>query len=396
MRFRTAIVVSALLAGASASGCDLHPNDNTLPGQVAVGGDGYTVTVYFDEIENLVANSTVQLDNATIGTVADVEVDNWQAKVTLRLKKSVPLPETARFSVAQKTLLGAQYVQVDRPSDPAAAGTTLADGDTVPVEQTGVYPVTEQVLASASLLLNNGGLSQISTITSELTDTFRGRVPDARGTVTRLNELLAVLDRNKTQVVSVLESLDRLSGRLADDREVLGTAIDRITPGLRTLSRERAELVRAVRSAGRLSSSATHLIDASQQDLLANLGALRPVLTQLSRASGQLPEALKWLVTLPFPVMTTPNAIKGDYANLFATIDLSLPTLAKNFFAGGIFPSMQAGDPTTDPLTPVTTGPAGSPDKPTDGQPTDGVDGAPTEPTPGPDCGLLGSLLGGC
>jgi len=396
MTFRTAMVAAAVVAGLGVSGCDLHPNDNTLPGQVAVGGDGYTVTVYFDEIENLVANSTVQLDNATIGTVADVEIDDWQAKVTLRLKKSVPLPETARFSVAQKTLLGAQYVQVDPPRNSAVeARGTLADGDTVPVEQTGVYPVTEQVLASASLLLNNGGLAQISTITSELADTFRGRVPDARGTVTKLNELLAVLDRNQVQVNSVLDSLGRLSGRLVDDREVLGDAIDRITPGLRTLSEQRGALVRAVRSAGRLSSSATSLIDASQEDLLANLGALRPVLTQLGRASGQLPEALKWMITLPFPVMTTPNASKGDYTNLFTTIDLSLPTLARNFFAGGVFPSMQAGDPTTDPLTPAAPGPAG----PADGRPDPSNeidDAAPTEPTSGKPCGLLGSLLGGC
>jgi phospholipid/cholesterol/gamma-HCH transport system substrate-binding protein len=391
------MVAAALVAGLGVSGCDLHPNDNTLPGQVAVGGDGYTVTVYFDQIENLVANSTVQLDNVTIGTVAAIEVEDWQAKVTLRLKKSVPLPETARFSVAQKTLLGAQYVQVDRPRGSAVeAGRTLSDGDTVPVEQTGVYPVTEQVLASASLLLNNGGLSQISTITSELTDTFRGRVPDARGTVAKLNQLLAVLDRNKAQVVSILESLDRLSGQLVDDREVLGNAIDQITPGLRTLSQQRAALVRAVRSAGRLSSSATSLIGASQEDLLANLGALRPVLTQLARASGRLPEALKWMITLPFPVMTTPNAIKGDFSNLFATIDLSLPTLTRNWFAGGVLPSMQAGDPTTDPLTPIAPGPT-SPTAGPDDEPSNGNDDvAPTVPTPGTDCGLLGSLLGGC
>lgn len=396
MTVRTAVVAAAVVAGLSVTGCELHPNDNTLPGQVAVSDDGYTVTVYFDQIENLVANSTVQLDDATIGTVAAVDVEDWQAKVTLRLKKSVPLPETARFSVAQKTLLGAQYVQVERPRDSAAgARTTLADGDVVPVEQTGVYPVTEQVLASASLLLNNGGLSQISTITSELSDTFRGRVPDARGTITKLNQLLAVLDRNEARVNSVLKTLDRLSGRLVDDREVLGNSIDRITPGLRTLNQQRGALVRAVRSAGRFSSRATTLIAASQEDLLANLRALRPVLTQLGRASGQLPEALKWMITLPFPVMTTPNALKGDYANLFATIDLSLPALARNFFAGGVLPSMQAGDPTTDPLTPIPPGPvdppAGQPDPPT------GTDAeAPIEPAPEATCGVLGSLLGDC
>ena len=99
-RRRSALSLGAAVIGlVSLTGCQLHPNDNTLPGQVAVGDDGYTVTVYFDRIENLVANSTVQRDDVTIGTVAKVEVDDWKAKVTLRLKRSVRIPGNAIFSI---------------------------------------------------------------------------------------------------------------------------------------------------------------------------------------------------------------------------------------------------------------------------------------------------------
>ncbi|MEO6472609.1 MAG: MlaD family protein, partial [Aeromicrobium sp.] len=96
----------------------MNPNGNTLPGQIGLGSDGYTVTATFDSIENLVPNSTVQHDDVTIGTVTRIKVVNWKARVTMRLKKSQNLPANAMFTIGQKTLLGAQFVDVVAPPRP--------------------------------------------------------------------------------------------------------------------------------------------------------------------------------------------------------------------------------------------------------------------------------------
>ena len=68
---------SAAVVVLFASGCAIQPNDNTLPGQVGVGDDGYGVTVVFDEIENLVPNSQVLKDDVVIGPVTSIEVVDW-------------------------------------------------------------------------------------------------------------------------------------------------------------------------------------------------------------------------------------------------------------------------------------------------------------------------------
>lgn len=390
-------LVSAALAGVLAlgvSGCRLLPNDNTLPGQVAVGDDGYSVTVYFDRVENLVANSTVQRDDSVIGTVARVEVDDWKAKVTLRLKRSVHVPENAVFAIGQKTLLGAQYVEVRDPDAGAARG-RLRAGQVVGVDRTGSFPATEQVLASASLLLNNGGLSQISTITGELNEVFDRRVPDARSVVRRLNELLRVLEDNKSQIVSTLESMERLSGRLAGDRDTIARALDQVGPGLAALNAERTVLVRALRKTGRLGTDASRLVALTQEDLVATVAAVGPVLARLEEASEALPDALKVMLTVPFPAMTAPNAIQGDYTNLFATVDLSSTSLARAFLASR--PAVQAGNPVTDPLGDASPGqadrndPSLLPGLPLLGNPQDGATSGRDSLT----CSVL-SLLGGC
>jgi phospholipid/cholesterol/gamma-HCH transport system substrate-binding protein len=343
------LLVAGVVAAVVTSGCAIQPNDNTMPGQTAVGEDGYSVTVHFDQIENLVPNSTVQKDNVVIGTVTSIDTEGWEAVVQLRLLRDTPLPTNAVFSIGQKTLLGAQYVDVVIPAAPAG-GAVLADGDVVPVEQTGTYPATEQVLGAVALLLNNGGLSQISTITGELSTALEGRVPDTKGLIEHANDLLAVLDSNRDEIVAALQSMDALSAGLRGDQDQLVDAIDRIAPGLRVLEEERERLADALTNTASTSIRAIRVVRASRSALLANLDALGPILTNLGRVSGSIPEALKFGITMPFPAMTTRSAVKGDYANLFATFDLRGSTLADSWL-GGLPPAFQAGDPVQDPLT---------------------------------------------
>jgi phospholipid/cholesterol/gamma-HCH transport system substrate-binding protein len=337
-------VAGAVILLGAGTGCDLQPNSYTFPGQKAVGDDGYTVTVAFDKVENLVPNSNVQLDNVTIGTVTKIKVDDdWRARVTLRIAEDQRLPADARFAIGQKTLLGAQYVEVSTTAPAAAAAGAakpasaayLEDGAAVPVAQTGTYPSTEHVLGAASLLLNNGGLSQLSTITGELSTALSGRVPQTRDLVDQLDQLLTVLDANRGDIVHALEALGRLSKNLKDNQAVIGSAIDRITPGLRALNEERDDLVRAIR---------------------------------------------------------------GDYANLFATLDLTTTSLAQMWLGGGA--AFQSGDPVTSPLTtptaPRTATGGTQPSTPSAPAPKPSSTGSSPAPAPTkPSCSLL-SILVGC
>ncbi|GAA3520340.1 MCE family protein [Nocardioides daeguensis] len=408
LRGAAGVVAAVVLAG-TFSACELQPNDNTLPGQVATGEEGYDVTVVFEQVENLVPNSQVMLDNVTIGTVAKIDVEDWQAKVRLRLLDSVELPADATFSIGQKTLLGAQFVEV--ATDGSTAADRLAPGATVPVGQTGVRPSTEQVLASASLLLNNGGLSQIATITEEMTTALDQRVPDAKTLIGRMNELLDVLDANKDDMVTALRAMDSLSGTLASERDVVATALQEIGPGMRVLNRERRTLTQALRRTSRAADSAGNLVALNEGVLLSNLEALLPTLTRLGESATEIPEALKYAITVPFPLMTSQEVIRGDYANLFATIDVSVNELAGQFLRGGLLPGLAGGDPLRDPVeapfgtqsgaaeTPGTTDPA-TPSAPAaeGGVETPAPDTGAPAPAPqgAPVCGLLKQLLGGC
>lgn len=410
------LVLVALLPVLAVTGCSLQPNDYTLPGQTGVGSSGYTITVDFDQVENLVPNSTVQLNDVTVGTVGSISVTDWQAHVKLHLTKSVRIPAASTFSIGQKTLLGAQYVQISRPGDPLAGpigtgnavatgkvpGPDLRDGDVVGVSQTGSYPSTEEILGAAALLLNNGGLSQISVITGQLSTALHQHVPDTRSLIKRTNQLLAVLDRDKGSIVAALESLNHLSQQLADKRGVVAKAIDHITPGLKALNAERANLIRAVTTTGRFSTRAADVIEVNRAALLGNLQALQPILGHLSDVADSLPDALKIGLTIPFPAMTTSNAVKGDYANLFANIDLRLPGLAKSFLGFSTPAALQATNPVRAPLEVSGNKKKTVPkidrkhsDASTSANPTPAASSDPGAP-PGSGGGCLLGLIGAC
>jgi len=389
-------VAAGLVSLFLVTGCSLQPNENTLPGQVATGSDGYSVSVTFESVENLVPNSQVLLDDVVVGTVTAIRVEDWKAVADIRLLDSVQIGRDARFSIGQKTLLGAQYVQVvpGQTSD-AKPSDLLAEGDEVPVERTGQAPGTEQVLAGVALLLNNGGLSQISTITGELTSALDGRQLDARALVDRSNELLAVLDNTKGEIISALESLERLSSGLAEDRQVIARAIDEVGPGLEALEEERARLVDAVTTSGRASTRAVGVIQASQEAILANLASLGPILTNLGKAATRLPEALKIAITVPFPAMTTENTLRGDFANLFATIDVSRRSLVDLLLGTSQGPALQSGDPLLGPLQPPSSGQEAG-DDPTPPEPPSSPNPAPTDDADESDGPCLLGLLGDC
>lgn len=400
MNTRLATVLLLLACAVLTSGCDLRPNSHTLPGQVAVGRDGYTVTATFDNVENLVPNSAVMADDVTIGTVIRIRVSDWKAKVTMRLKRSVRLPANVRLLIGQKTLLGAQYVEVQQPVQPAGQ---LVDGAKLTEADTGVYPETEQILAGVSLLLNNGGLSQLSTITGELSRSLDGRIPDTRQLIRQLNQVLAVANRRKQDFIAALTEIDSLAAKLRKEREMVADALDALAPGLKALATERKRLVHAIDAVGHLSKVGNEVITRSRDSLEANLESMRPILNELAKAGDSIPEALKYLITVPFPVGTSENAFRGDYVNLFATVDVSVPSLTAAFLgdlpgtgvSSGSGASGVAADDILGNLPGGVNGAAGeglvqkSPGDQDSGQPGGDDSSAP-------ECGTLRDLIGGC
>ncbi|MFI0370352.1 MCE family protein [Actinomadura sp. 1N219] len=336
--------VAAAVAGAVAlSGCSFNGVESIpLPGGADLGSNPKTVKIEFENVLDLVPQSAVKVNDVSVGRVDKIDLaggargtggqSGWHAVVTVKMRGDVRLPDNAVATIGQTSLLGEKFVQIEPPRNEAPAG-ELASGDLIPLNRTIKGTEIEEVLSAMSLLLNGGGLEQVSTISHELQAAMSGREPTIRSVLHRVNTFAGTLDRNRAAITRALDSIDRLTGKLSAERKTIQDTIDETGPAISVLDRNRADLTKMLVALNKLSRTTTYVIDQSKADLLANLQDLDKILRNLNKAGSDLPKSLESLITFPFPA-TFGNTIEGDYGNVRLTLDLDFESIAQNLLGG--------------------------------------------------------------
>jgi phospholipid/cholesterol/gamma-HCH transport system substrate-binding protein len=290
-------------------------------GLTACAHDSFTVRAEFANVANLVPDAEVKVDDVTVGRVSDVRLDGWHARLTLELDDGVRLPANATAKIGQKSLLGAEYVELNRPSD---AHGELRPGDLIPLTRTDRYPETEELLAGLSLWLNGGGLQNLRTIYTEVDKALGGREQTTRDLLDKLHTFATSIDGQKDAILKTIDALDNLGKPLAAQRDQLADALDHVTPGVTLLNQQRTNLTAALTALTSFATAATKVIDHTQDDLHADLDSLKPILANLVAAGDTLPRSFDVAGTLLFPLSTFRNSFRGDFVNVYANVDLSL------------------------------------------------------------------------
>jgi phospholipid/cholesterol/gamma-HCH transport system substrate-binding protein len=329
LRF-VAVGVAAVL---TLAGCGFKGLYSTpLPGGADTGSHPFTVYAYFADVLDLVPQSAVKVNDVAVGKVSDITLStqcatgvHWCAKVKMTVNGEVDLPANSHAEVQQTSLLGEKYVQLIAPSANASSQ-RLGNDATIPFIDTQSAAEVEQVLGALSLLLNNGGLTQIQNIAEELNKALGTpeRRQATRSLITDLGTFVGTLDKQKNDITTAIENVNQLAITLNQQKQVLVDALDTFPKALRVLNAERGKLVTLLSSLSNLGSVATRVINATQQNLVTSLKALDPVVTRLAAAGSDFPNSLKIAATFPFPLGLSRTFIRGDYANLDAVFDLSL------------------------------------------------------------------------
>jgi phospholipid/cholesterol/gamma-HCH transport system substrate-binding protein len=318
-------------AGALAlSGCDFDVYSLPLPGGADLGEKPYDVEVEFRDVLDLVPQSSVKVNDVTVGKVTDIDVEGYHAKVRLALRDDVRLPDNAQAEIRQTSLLGEKFVSLEPPAS-GASSNRLSDGDVIPLERSGRNPEVEEVLGAMSLLLNGGGVAQLKTISAELNKAFEGRESDVRSVLDQLDTFTAQLDENKEDIVAAIESLNRLAISVNEQRGSIELALDEMPDALASIERQRDDLVKMLEALDNLSSVATNVIQQSKGATIDSLRSLDPMLTKLAEAGDSLPKAFQVFLTYPFvdevvgrnPAQAR-NLHMGDYTNLSVQMDIDL------------------------------------------------------------------------
>ncbi len=294
-----AAIILVLLAS-GLSGCGWQGlNALPLPGTQGGGAGAFTIQAQLPDVANLAQNSRVRVGDVNIGNVAKIERQGWHALLTLKLNGDVKLPANATVALGQTSLLGSLHIELAPPTDVAPQG-ELHEGSLIPLSSGGAYPSTEQTLASASLLLNGGGVGQVQDITKAFSTAFTGREADLRSLITQLDIFTRNANEQTQDIIAATESLNKLVDQFAAQKPVINKALRTIPAALAVLNRQRGNLADAADQLGKFSALAADSVNQTKDSLVQELKALGPVLESLANAGPALTRSLDLFTAYPF------------------------------------------------------------------------------------------------
>ena len=104
-------------------------------------GKYYTFSVYFSDVSGLPVKAPIKICGVQVGTVADIQLENGEARVIAKIKKGIVIYKNAEVNVVSTGVVGSKYLEIMKGEGKAEV---VLEGDSI----RGVTPYSmEKVLA---------------------------------------------------------------------------------------------------------------------------------------------------------------------------------------------------------------------------------------------------------
>jgi len=311
-----------------------------LPLPVGPGTGKGATTVYVQVADSLAlnTNSRVRVADVFVGTVREIKLQDWIPTLTLTLEPGIELPANATAKIGQSSILGTQHVELAAPADPSPQ--PLKDGATISLKNSSSFPTIERTLASLATVLRGGGIPNLEIIQTEVNNLLTGNADQIRDFLNNLNVFTAGLNKQREDIARAIESSNELFAYVASRNSTIDQLLVDLPPLVDYLAGAKDRVTDAVLALGRFNKVTGDSLSAARADLNTNLATLQRPLKQLGRGAPYFLEAMKLIITNPYPLDGIPKAIRGDYINLSLQADLTLSSLDNALLTGTGFSGM--------------------------------------------------------
>ncbi len=314
-------------------------------GSVPLAGQGYRLTVEFNQAYELGTQAAVEISGVQIGTVVSVGLDHRTGLTRAVLQigsRYAPRPKDTRATLRQKSLLGETYVELS-PGSPRSGW--LRDGATIGHDQVTPTVQLDQILSTfdpATRKAFESWMQQDGIALSGRGEDLNAAFAELYPFATNVNAVLQVLRRDKGATSALLANGAKVLQAVAANPSQL-QALIRNSDGVFTATAERnAALADAVRAFPVFLTGARSTIT----QLTAFTGITKPLVDELRPAARQLSPALERIATLApalRTVMTELPAVtrssRGGVPAVQTLLTASEPLLARlTPYLGGIVP----------------------------------------------------------
>lgn len=244
------VAASAVLVS-SLTSCSMGLAEIPLPAPSA-GRQSYAITATFADALNLPAKAKVRLSGADVGEVESMAARNYTAVVTMQIAAGVRIPVGSKAELRSATPLGDVFVALTPPSHVGAGAPTLQPGDAIPLDATASAASVEEVLTTASLLVNGGVIRNLTTIINGMGRAVGGKGADLGRFLDESTRLVQSLSDRSTAIKRALDQTGDLADTLAAGQQSIDDAITAAGPALGTLADDTGHIVDLVAQINRI------------------------------------------------------------------------------------------------------------------------------------------------
>ncbi|WP_241997293.1 MlaD family protein [Rhodococcus sp. SMB37] len=300
-----------MAAVSSTAACSVGLEQLPLPAP-GLSGDSYTLTATFENALNLPTKAKVKLDGVDVGEVESMAVEGYQAIVTMRVAEGVVVPAGSGAELRSATPLGDVFVALQAPEGEAVTGPPLGDGDAIPIADTSAAATIEELLSTASVLVNGGAVRNLTKIVNGLGHAVDGRGANIESLLDESARLVMQLGARSAEIEHSLVQTDMLIATLAERKSTIREVVAAAGPALEVVAGDTAEILDLVTQVDRISTQMAKLPSVNGTDTRSMVADINRIAAELNNAAISPDASLEAVNSLFAPIMKTTNSTSAS------------------------------------------------------------------------------------
>ncbi|GAA4679214.1 MCE family protein [Gordonia humi] len=295
---KAAAAAVALITSVSLAACGAVPGITVeqipLPAPGGI-GDAITVHASFDNALNLPAQAKVRLGGTDVGQVDQIVAKDYRAEVTMSVSKDVVVPVGTGAELRQATPLGDVFVALIPPTD--ASKGQVPDGGALS-GPTSAAATVEDLLVSATGLVDGGSINALQRIFTELSTAIGGNAPELKGAIDGFTTAIDKFNKNSDQVDEAMAATAKLTQELADGRSQIAAAVNKLPAAIDAVDGQVGSILDTLDKSNKVTAATNDFLRTEKDDfgeLLVNLNTTLTALNESAPTLGPLSDRLSAL-----------------------------------------------------------------------------------------------------
>lgn len=254
-----------------------------------------TFVAYFANANGLYTGDEVRILGVAVGTVDEIDPQPDRTKVTFSVDRKYPVPADVQAAILSPSLVTARAIQLV----PAySGGPELASGGTIPQERTAVpvewddFRQQLEKLTQSLQPTTRGGVSPVGEFINSAAANLRGQGDTARDTVGKLSQAISALGDHSTDIFSTVRDLQLLVSALSSSSDLLASFNTNLADITTVLSNTPDEVANATKGLDGAVNDLSGFVAENREGLGVAFDRLASITTALNDSRGDIKQVL--------------------------------------------------------------------------------------------------------